>query len=65
MKTDEAYVKMAERNMKDFAPYGIGPITYTPEDHRGSNLVRIYQVEGGNMVPVSAWREAPMLVPQE
>lgn len=62
---DGAAVARALLGMKDFDPYGIGPISYTPEDHRGSNLVRIYQVQGGEVVPVSDWREAPMLVPQE
>jgi branched-chain amino acid transport system substrate-binding protein len=58
-----AAVNRALLSMKDFDPYGIGPITYTAEDHRGSNGVRIYQVRGGEVVPVTDWREAPMLLP--
>ncbi len=60
---DGAALKEGLDSMKDFDTYGIGPITYTPEDHRGSNLAKIYQVKGGEVVPVTDWREAPMLVP--
>jgi branched-chain amino acid transport system substrate-binding protein len=61
---DGPAVARALLSMEDYDPYGIGPITYTPEDHRGSNRVRIYQVQGGKVVPVSDWQEAPMLAPQ-
>jgi len=57
-------VNRALLTMKDFDPYGIGPVTYTPEDHRGSNLVRIYRVKSGEVVPITDWREAPMIVPE-
>jgi branched-chain amino acid transport system substrate-binding protein len=60
---DGAAVARALDGIEDFDPYGIGPITYTPEDRRGSNLVRIYQVQGREVVPVADWRETPMLVP--
>jgi ABC-type branched-subunit amino acid transport system substrate-binding protein len=58
---DGRAVKEALDSIKDFDPHGIKKITYTPEDHRGSTTVRIYQVQGGEVVPVSDWREAPML----
>jgi len=60
---DGAAVATALLSMKDFDPYGIGPITYTADDHRGSNRVSVYQVKGGEVVRVADWREAPMLVP--
>ena len=60
---DGAAVNRALLSMKDFDPYGIGPITYTADDHRGSNRVSVYQVKGGEVVPVADWREAPMLAP--
>jgi branched-chain amino acid transport system substrate-binding protein len=60
---DGRAVKEALYSIEDFDPHGINkPITYTPEDHRGSATVRIYQVQGGEVVPVTDWREAPMLV---
>ena len=56
-------VKAALDGMKDFDVYGIRKITYTPEDHRGSAAVRIYQVQSGVVIPVSEWRNAPMFAP--
>ncbi len=51
--------------VKDFDPHGTGKkVTYTPEDHRGSASIRIYEIRGGDVVPVTDWREAPMLVPE-
>ena len=50
-------------NMKDYDTYGVVKITYTPEDHRGSDRVAVYQIKGGKIVRVSDWRKAPMLVP--
>jgi branched-chain amino acid transport system substrate-binding protein len=62
---DGRAVKEAMDSIKDFDPHGMGkPITYTPEDHRGSATVRIYEVQGGESVPLTDWREAPMLVPE-
>ena len=61
---DGRAVKEAMYSIKDFDPHGTGKkVTYTPEDHRGSPVIRIYEVQGGEVVPVSDWREAPMLVP--
>jgi ABC-type branched-subunit amino acid transport system substrate-binding protein len=60
---DGTAVNRALLSMKDFDPYGIGPITYTADDHRGSNRVSVYQVRGGEVVRAADWREAPMLVP--
>ena len=62
---DGRAVKEALDSIKDFDPHGMGkPITYTPEDRRGSATIRIYEVQGGDVVPVADWREAPMLIPQ-
>jgi branched-chain amino acid transport system substrate-binding protein len=61
---DGRAVKEAFYSIKDFDPHHIGrPVTYTREDHRGSPQLRIYEVQGGNVVPVSDWRDAPMMVP--
>ena len=62
---DGRAVKEAMYGIKDFDPHGTGKkVTYTPEDHRGNPIIRIYEVQGGEVVPVSDWREAPMLVPE-
>jgi hypothetical protein len=61
---DGRAVREAMLGIKDFDPYGIGrAITYTPEDHRGSAMTRMYEIQSGKVVPVTEWREAPMLVP--
>lgn len=61
---DGRAVKEAFYDIKNFDPHGIGrPVTYTPEDHRGTPLTRIYEVQGGKVVPVTEWKEAHMLVP--
>jgi branched-chain amino acid transport system substrate-binding protein len=63
---DGRVVKEGMYGVKDFDPHGTGKkVTYTPEDHRGSAAIRIYEVRGGDVVPVTDWREAPMLVPEE
>ena len=60
---DGRAVKEALDSIKDFDVYGLGKITYTPEDHRGSDRLAVYQLKGGKVVRVSDWRKAPMLVP--
>jgi len=61
---DSRAVKEAMYSIKDFDPHHIGrPVTYTREDHRGAPMLRIYEVRGGEVVPGSDWRDAPMLVP--
>ena len=60
---DGVAIKRAMDNMKDFDCDGIKQITYTQEDHRGWNKARIYQVQDGDVVPISDWLEAPMIVP--
>ena len=61
---DGVAIKRAIDNMKDFDCDGIKRITYTPDDHRGWNKARIYQVQGGEVVPVSEWKNTPMIVPE-
>jgi branched-chain amino acid transport system substrate-binding protein len=61
---DGRAVKEAMYSIKDFDPHNIGrPVTYTREDQRGAPVMRIYEIQGGEVVPASDWREAHMLVP--
>jgi branched-chain amino acid transport system substrate-binding protein len=62
---DGSAIRRALDSIKDFDVYGLSKISYTPEDHRGSDAVAIYELRGGKIVRVSDWREAPMLVPEE
>jgi len=59
-------VREAFYSIKDFDPHHIGrPVTYTREDNRGAPVLRIYEVQGGDVVPVTDWRDAHMLVPEK
>ncbi len=49
--------------MKDFDVDGIAKITFGLEDRRGIRSYAVHQVQGGKIVRVSDWREAPILVP--
>jgi branched-chain amino acid transport system substrate-binding protein len=62
---DARAVKEALETIEDFDPYGFGPkITYTnPEERRGSSWVKICQIQGGDVVARTDWREAPILWP--
>lgn len=62
---DGRAVKEGFYSVKDFDPYGLGrKVTYTPQDHRGAPVVRIYEIRGGDVVPLTGWISAPMLVPE-
>jgi len=60
---DGPAIKEAFDGIKGFDVQGLVNITYTPDDHRGSSKVAIYQVKGGEIVRITDWRDAPMLVP--
>ena len=42
-----------------------GPATYTPGDNRLSKSVRIFQIQSGEITPVSDWVEAPLVKYEE
>ncbi len=61
---DSHAVKEAFYSIKDFDPQHIGrPVTYTREDNRGSPMTRVYEIQGGRVVPATDWLEAHMLMP--
>ncbi|UCG82489.1 MAG: ABC transporter substrate-binding protein [Dehalococcoidia bacterium] len=62
---DGPAVKEGLDSLRDFDVYGIKTISYTPEDHRGTDTAKIYMIQGGQPVPVSDWIVAPMLMPEE
>jgi len=64
---DGLAIKEAMDTIQDWDPMGVGrPVTWTdPNDRRGCALTRIYQVQGGEVIPLTDWQEAPMLVPEE
>jgi branched-chain amino acid transport system substrate-binding protein len=42
-----------------------GPVTYTPGDNRLSKSVRVFQVQGGEIVPLTDWIDAPVVKYEE
>ncbi len=42
-----------------------GPVSYSPGDNRLSKSVRIFQIQGGQIMPVTGWLEAPVVKYEE
>jgi len=42
-----------------------GPATYTPGDNRLSKSLRVFQVKGGAITPITDWVEAPLIKYEE
>jgi len=62
---DGAAVKEALDSIRDFDVDGLVTITYNPpDDHAGCREVAVYQIRGGEIVRVSDFQDAPMLVPE-
>jgi branched-chain amino acid transport system substrate-binding protein len=38
-----------------------GPVSYTAGDNRLSKSVRVFEIQGGELVPISGWTEAPLI----
>ena len=50
------------KRLNNFSPGGLhGPVTYTDGDNRLSKSVRVFQVQGGTIKPVSDWIEAALI----
>ncbi|MBI4334092.1 MAG: ABC transporter substrate-binding protein [Chloroflexi bacterium] len=54
------------QKLKDYKVDGIhGPVSYTPGDNRLDKFIKIYNIKGGKIVPVSDWIEAPVIKYEE
>lgn len=42
-----------------------GPVSYSPGDNRLSKSVRLFQIQGGEIVPITDWIEAPVVKYEE
>jgi ABC-type branched-subunit amino acid transport system substrate-binding protein len=63
---DGPAIKEAFDSIKGFDVDGLVTITYNPpDDHRGYDKIAVYQVQGGQIVRITDWRVAPMLLPEE
>jgi len=60
--TPQAVEEYGFKKLNDFDAGGLhGPVTYSPGDNRLSKSVRVFQVQGGVITPVSDWVEAPLI----
>ena len=60
--TPQAVEEYGFKKLNDFDAGGLhGPVSYTPGDNRLSKSVRVFQVQSGEIVPVSGWVEAPLI----
>jgi len=54
------------QKLKNFDVGGLhGPVSYTPGDNRLSKSVRIFQIQSGQIAPVTDWIEAPVVKYEE
>ncbi|OGN87589.1 MAG: ABC transporter [Chloroflexi bacterium RBG_13_46_14] len=50
------------KKLKNFDTGGLhGPVSYVPGDNRLSKSVRIFQIQDGELIPVTGWVEAPLI----
>jgi branched-chain amino acid transport system substrate-binding protein len=60
--TPQAVEEYGFKKLDGFAVGGLhGPVSYTPGDNRLSKSVRVFQVENGDIVPISDWIEAQLI----
>ena len=60
--TPQAVEEYGFKKLNNFDAGGLhGPVTYTPGDNRLSKSVRVFQVQNGEITPVSDWVEAPLI----
>ena len=60
--TPQAVEEYGFKRLNNFSPGGLhGPVTYTPGDNRLSKSVRVFQIQGGTITPVSDWVEAQLI----
>ncbi|HUT68773.1 MAG TPA: ABC transporter substrate-binding protein [Dehalococcoidales bacterium] len=54
------------QKLKDYDVGGLhGPVSYTPGDNRLSKSVRVFQVQGGEIKPLTDWIDAPVVKYEE
>ena len=63
--TPQAVEEYGFKKLDNFDVGGLhGPVSYTPGDNRLSKAVRVFQIQDGEIVPISGWVDAP-LIPYE
>jgi branched-chain amino acid transport system substrate-binding protein len=62
----EAVEKQGIQKLKNYDVEGLhGPVSYTPGDNRLSKSVRVFQVQNGEIVPLTDWIDAPVVKYEE
>jgi branched-chain amino acid transport system substrate-binding protein len=52
-------IKKTLESMKDFSTMGLtAPVTFTPASHKGVRALKMYQVKGGELVPMTDYISA-------
>jgi len=60
--TPQAVEEYGFKKLNNFDVGGLhGPVSYTTGDNRLSKSSRVLQIEGGEIVPISNWVEAPLI----
>jgi len=60
--TPQAVEEHGFKKLDNFDVGGLhGPVSYTPGDNRLSKSVRVFQVQDGELAPISGWTEAPLI----
>ncbi len=61
----EAWKAIEEQGIQKLKDYDVGglhgPVSYTPGDNRLSKSVRVFQVQGGDIIPLTDWIDAPVV----
>jgi branched-chain amino acid transport system substrate-binding protein len=61
----EAWKAIEEQGIQKLKDYDVGglhgPVTYVPGDNRLSKSVRVFQVQSGEITPLTDWIDAPMV----
>jgi branched-chain amino acid transport system substrate-binding protein len=65
----ESWRAVEKQGIQKLAGYDVGglqsPVTYTPGDNRLGKSLRIFQVQGGKITPITDWIEAPLVKYEE
>jgi len=66
---EEAWQAIETQGIQKLNGYDVGglhgPVSYSPGDNRLSKSVRLFQIQGGNIVPVTDWIEASVVKYEE
>jgi branched-chain amino acid transport system substrate-binding protein len=65
----EAWAAVEQHGIQKLQNYDVGglhgPVSYSPGDNRLAKSVRVFQIQGGQILPVTDWIEAPVVKYEE